>query len=149
MIGEAGGGQPIHMARGSAGIRRFLFSSSCSLYGAAGDEPLTETAAFRPLTPYGYSKVHVEDDVARLAAADFSPTFLRNATAYRRGGIAGRWTKPSARPPASHRGAKPALEAQLGGLYPSLNPCRQLRSDLDRVSGERHPEMSPKDHRRN
>ncbi len=66
-----------------AGIQRFLFSSSCSLYGASNtDELLTEEAAFNPVTPYGMSKVLVERDVARLADDTFSPVFLRNATAY-------------------------------------------------------------------
>jgi nucleoside-diphosphate-sugar epimerase len=66
-----------------AGVPRFLFSSSCSLYGvAAGDGLLTEEAAFNPVTAYGASKVRVEQDVAPLADAAFSPSFLRNATAY-------------------------------------------------------------------
>jgi nucleoside-diphosphate-sugar epimerase len=66
-----------------AGVARFLFSSSCSLYGAAGtDELLAETADFNPVTAYGTSKVLVEQDVSQLATDDFSPTFLRNATAY-------------------------------------------------------------------
>lgn len=66
----------------AAGVPRFLFASSCSLYGVAGDGLLTEEAAFNPITPYGESKVLVEQAVTRLADASFSPTFLRNATAY-------------------------------------------------------------------
>lgn len=69
------------MAR-QAGVERFLFASSCSLYGAAGDDLLTEESPFNPITAYGRSKVLSEQEIGRLAAADFSPTFLRNATAY-------------------------------------------------------------------
>jgi len=65
-----------------AGVRRFLFSSSCSTYGTAGDDILSEAAEFNPVTPYGHSKVLAERGVAALADATFSPTFLRNATAY-------------------------------------------------------------------
>jgi len=64
------------------GVRRFVFASSCSNYGAAGDNFLDETAAFNPVTPYGESKVNVERAVSALAGADFSPTFLRASTAY-------------------------------------------------------------------
>jgi nucleoside-diphosphate-sugar epimerase len=66
----------------SAGVGRFLFASSCSIYGAAGDAVLDETASFNPVTPYGRSKMLVEQDVSQLANSKFSPTFLRNATVY-------------------------------------------------------------------
>lgn len=66
-----------------AGVRRFLYSSSCSVYGAASpDDVLDEGAAFSPVTAYAESKVWVERDVAPLASDAFSPVFLRNATVY-------------------------------------------------------------------
>ena len=74
----------VHLARlaKAAGVPRFLFASSCSLYGVAGDEMLDENAGFNPITPYGESKIRVEQDVRPLADEKFTPVFLRNATAY-------------------------------------------------------------------
>jgi len=65
-----------------AGVQRFVFSSSCSTYGAAGDVMHDETADLNPVTPYAESKVRVEEALARMADDQFSPTFMRNATAY-------------------------------------------------------------------
>lgn len=74
----------ISLARAAkaAGVARFVFSSSCSLYGAQGDEYIDESASFNPVTPYGESKVRSEVELSALADDDFSPTLLRNATAY-------------------------------------------------------------------
>lgn len=66
-----------------AGVSRYLYSSSCSVYGAASpDDILDERASFNPVTPYAKSKVMVESDVAALATDSFSPVYLRNATVY-------------------------------------------------------------------
>jgi len=70
------------MAR-AAGVKRFVYTSSCSVYGVAtGAAPMTERSPSNPLTAYAKCKVLVERDVQAMAARDFSPTFLRNATAY-------------------------------------------------------------------
>lgn len=74
----------VRLARAAraAGVERFVFASSCSNYGAGGEDFLDERAALNPVTAYGDSKVLVERDVSALASDMFSPTFLRNATAY-------------------------------------------------------------------
>ena len=66
----------------NAGVERFLFASSCSLYGAAGSEAVTEDAELFPVTPYGDTKALAERELSSLADDTFSPTYLRNATAY-------------------------------------------------------------------
>lgn len=66
----------------AAGVKRFVFSSSCSNYGAAGDNFIDETAGFNPVTPYGKSKVMAEWECAILADSQFSPVFMRSSTAY-------------------------------------------------------------------
>ncbi|MGD6748834.1 NAD-dependent epimerase/dehydratase family protein [Streptomyces sp. BH105] len=75
----------VHLARlaREAGVKRFLYASTCSVYGAAGgDELVGEDAPLRPVTPYAESKVRVEDDLHALADADFTPVYMRNATAF-------------------------------------------------------------------
>jgi len=66
----------------AAGVKRFLFASSCSNYGAGGADFLDEQAGFNPVTPYGVSKVQVETALHQLADEGFSPTYLRASTAY-------------------------------------------------------------------
>lgn len=66
----------------AAGVRRYLYASTCSVYGSAGEDLVNEDAPLRPITPYAESKVRVEDDVAEMADDFFTPVFLRNATAF-------------------------------------------------------------------
>lgn len=67
----------------AAGVKRFVYTSSCSVYGVAeGAEPMTERSPINPQTAYARCKSLVERDVGAMASSDFSPTFLRNATAY-------------------------------------------------------------------
>ena len=80
-INEAASVRLAQLAK-DAGVSRFLFASSCAIYGKGGDELVNETAEPDPVTPYNISKLHVEQEVAKLANDGFSPTFLRNATAY-------------------------------------------------------------------
>ncbi len=74
----------LHLARVAkdAGVSRFLFSSSCSIYGASENEFATETSPLQPLSAYAISKVKTEEGLDKLAGAGFSPVSLRNATAY-------------------------------------------------------------------
>lgn len=66
-----------------AGVSRFLYASTCSVYGASGSDALVdEDAPLRPVTPYAESKVRVEDDLVDLADDGFAPVFMRNATAF-------------------------------------------------------------------
>ena len=74
----------VHLAQlaKQAGVRQFIFSSSCSLYGKVGDDPLDEEGPQNPLTAYAVSKARTEEDIRPLADDSFCPTYMRNATAY-------------------------------------------------------------------
>lgn len=79
---NAYGAEHLAQVAKTAGVGRFLFSSSCSLYGAAGDEAVTEESPTNPVTPYGESKILAEQLLSKLADDGFSTSYLRNATAY-------------------------------------------------------------------
>jgi nucleoside-diphosphate-sugar epimerase len=65
-----------------AGAKRFVFSSSCSVYGASENGVVSETSELNPVTPYGISKIRAEKAISALADSEFSPVFMRSATAY-------------------------------------------------------------------
>jgi nucleoside-diphosphate-sugar epimerase len=79
---NARGSVALARAAKAAGVPRFLFSSSCSIYGQADGRPLGEEDALNPVSVYAESKIAAEEGIAALADADFSPAYLRNATAY-------------------------------------------------------------------
>jgi len=64
------------------GVARFIYTSSCSVYGAGSDDYRVEESTTNPQTAYAQCKILVERDLSKMADDDFSPTFLRNATAY-------------------------------------------------------------------
>jgi len=74
----------VHLANlaKAAGVERFVYMSSCSVYGVGGSEPVTEESPVNPLTSYAVCKTRVERDVGAIAGDTFHPTFLRNATAF-------------------------------------------------------------------
>ncbi|HET6657039.1 MAG TPA: SDR family oxidoreductase [Gaiellaceae bacterium] len=74
----------IHIANlaKAAGVERFVYTSSCSVYGVATEDNVTEESPVNPQTAYAVCKTLVERDVSALADEGFSPTFLRNATAF-------------------------------------------------------------------
>ncbi len=80
-INHAGSVRLAELAR-AAGAKRFVYMSSCSVYGMAGDGLVDEESPVNPQTTYAICKTRVEHDVKAMASDNFSPTFLRNATAY-------------------------------------------------------------------
>lgn len=84
LTGEINRAASIHLAEEAkaAGVGRFLFSSSCSVYGAAGEDWVDENSPFNPVSPYAVAKVETEEGLSELADSSFSPVYLRHATAY-------------------------------------------------------------------
>ena len=84
LTAEINYGATLSLARAAreAGVERFVFASSCSMYGTQAATPVDEDAPQQPLTAYAESKVRSERELALLASDDFSPIFMRNATAY-------------------------------------------------------------------
>ncbi|MEM7716775.1 MAG: SDR family oxidoreductase, partial [Cyanobacteria bacterium P01_A01_bin.68] len=80
-INHAGSVRLAKLAK-QAGVRRFVYMSSCSVYGVATEGDVTEKSPVNPQTAYAECKTMVERDVQPLASDDFSPTFMRNATAF-------------------------------------------------------------------
>jgi len=79
---NARGSSALARAAKAAGVPRFLFSSSCSIYGQTEGRPLGEEEALNPVSVYAESKIAAEEGIAPLADTNFSPAYLRNATAY-------------------------------------------------------------------
>src|SRR5882672_44322 len=80
-INHVGSVKLAELARG-AGVKRFIYASSCSVYGVGSDAPVSEESPVNPQTAYAKCKTLVERDVKQMASKDFCVTFLRNATAY-------------------------------------------------------------------
>jgi len=115
-----------------AGVSRFLYASTCSVYGAAGDGLVTEDAELHPITPYAISKVRVEDDVAGMRLR-FIPVFLRNATAFasRRGCVPNRAEQSGRSRGAVRRGAGAVRRHPVAALGHAVDIARAFTVCLE------------------